>query len=108
MQDNAYEDLQHIKSSGSVVLRKLKRTDFMAFEKHIIQYPASYSLCLGCQSCDLVCSLIHDGVTGPTHGRIRVEQPDYKNLQFHVLACQQCGNSHFFQSVLEIFKHSFC
>lgn len=60
------------------------------FNKHIIQYPASYSLCLGCQSCDLVCSLIHDGVTGPNHGRIKIAEPDYKHLRFEILSCQQC------------------
>lgn len=60
------------------------------FRDHIIQYPASYSLCLGCQSCDLVCSLIHDGVTGPKHGRIKIAEPDYKLLRFKILSCQQC------------------
>ena len=60
------------------------------YNKHIIQYPPSYSLCLGCQSCDLVCSLIHDGVTGPKHGRIKIAEPDYKQLRFEILSCQQC------------------
>jgi Fe-S-cluster-containing hydrogenase component 2 len=58
---------------------------------HIVQYPAEYSLCLGCQSCDLVCSLIHDGVTGPAHGRIKMAMPDFKQLRFQILACQQCA-----------------
>lgn len=57
---------------------------------HIIQYPSSHSLCLGCQSCDLVCSLTHEGVTGPKLGCIRIDEPNYKELQFHVLACMQC------------------
>ena len=60
------------------------------FENHIVQYPKEYSLCLGCQSCDLVCSLTHDGVTGPTHGRIKLEEPDFKHNYFHVLSCMQC------------------
>ena len=58
--------------------------------KHIAQHPESYSLCLGCQSCDLVCSLIHDGKTGPKHGRIKLNQPDFKQLRFMLLTCQQC------------------
>lgn len=63
-----------------------------AYHKHIIQHPEHDSLCLGCQSCDLVCSLIHDGMTGPTHGRIKLAEPDYKQLRFAVLACQQCAD----------------
>lgn len=57
---------------------------------HIEQLPASDSLCLGCQSCDLVCSLIHCGATGPKCGCIEIAEPDYKKLEFTVLACQQC------------------
>ncbi|MBR3640937.1 MAG: 4Fe-4S dicluster domain-containing protein [Oscillibacter sp.] len=60
------------------------------YKKHVFQHPASYSLCTGCQSCDVVCSLTHDGVTGPTHGRIRIDEPNYLQLRFRILACQQC------------------
>ena len=59
---------------------------------HIEQLPASVSLCLGCQSCDLVCSLIHCGMTGPGCGRIEIEEPNYKKLEFSVLVCQQCAD----------------
>jgi Fe-S-cluster-containing hydrogenase component 2 len=57
---------------------------------HIIQHPETYSLCIGCQTCDIVCSLVHEGVTGPTHGRIKLDEPDYKHLKFRILVCEQC------------------
>ena len=40
---------------------------------HIVQYPDEYSHCIGCSSCELFCALVHDGVTGPCHGGIKVE-----------------------------------
>ena len=62
----------------------------MEFKDHIIQYPAEYSLCLGCASCTLTCSLVHFGETGPGLGCIQLAEPDYKQLRFKVLPCMQC------------------
>ena len=42
--------------------------------RHIIQYPPDVSLCAGCTACEIVCSLVHDGVVGPSHNRIFVER----------------------------------
>ncbi len=60
------------------------------FKDHIVQAPETYSLCLGCQSCDLVCSLVHEGVTGPTLSGIKMAEPNFKDLRFHMLSCLQC------------------
>lgn len=60
------------------------------FGPHIVQYPKEYSLCTGCGSCELMCSLIHDGVTGPEHGRIKVRHGKLTKIVHSIEACQQC------------------
>jgi Fe-S-cluster-containing hydrogenase component 2 len=57
---------------------------------HVIQYSKEYSLCTGCHSCELVCSLVHDGVTGPCHGRIKLQLGNVKTMYHQIMSCQQC------------------
>ena len=57
---------------------------------HIIQHPIEYSLCTGCGSCELLCALYHDGVTGPQHGRIKVKHGELDQIIHKVYTCLQC------------------
>lgn len=57
---------------------------------HIVQYDKSYSLCTGCHSCELMCALTHDGVTGPKHNRIWCELGKIDEMFHTIYACAQC------------------
>ncbi len=59
-------------------------------QNHIIQYVPEYSVCTGCHSCEIVCSLIHDKTAGPGHGRIQCEFGKVNQMLHTVHACQQC------------------
>lgn len=59
---------------------------------HIVQYPADVSLCAGCASCEVVCALIHDGKSGPSHNRIFLNR-DTIGMIHRVDACQQCEDT---------------
>lgn len=58
---------------------------------HIVQYSPDYSLCAGCESCTIMCGLIHDGCTGHNNGRIRVDLGTVDMIH-RVLSCQQCND----------------
>lgn len=58
----------------------------------IVQYPKEYSVCLGCKSCEVVCALEHDGMTGPQLNRIFCALGPTDNLVHHVLSCQHCAD----------------
>ena len=62
----------------------------VACGNHIIQYDKAYSLCTGCHSCQLVCALVHDGVSGPEYGRIQCEMGKVNEMIHTIHACQQC------------------
>ena len=67
----------------------------MALEEygvHIEQQPREISLCTGCHSCEMMCSLSHDGVVGVSRGRIQVELDSVKSMMYTVYACQQCAD----------------
>lgn len=57
---------------------------------HVTQYPEDYSLCTGCHSCEMICSLLHDGVTGPCHGRIKVKLGELDQIRHEILTCLHC------------------
>jgi len=59
------------------------------FGKHIIQYPRDFSMCAGCTSCEVVCSLVHDGVVGPKYNRIFLERSE-PELLHTIHACMHC------------------
>jgi len=66
---------------------------FNSFERHIVQYPTSYSLCAGCGTCEAVCGLTHDGVTSPSIKRIFLIRDTTMTEDMHtVLTCQQCSD----------------
>ncbi len=56
---------------------------------HIIQYPKEVSLCAGCSSCELVCSLIHEGKVSRDCNRIFFDR-DTIEMEHKVYTCQQC------------------
>ena len=59
------------------------------YGNHVVQFSPEYSLCAGCESCSMVCGLLHDGFTGPGNGRIHIEL-DTRSMIHRVLSCQQC------------------
>lgn len=59
------------------------------FGNYVVQYPMEYSFCAGCQSCEAICSLMHDGCVSPSHNRIFVER-DIRSLIHTVWACKHC------------------
>lgn len=46
-------------------------------------------LCTGCGTCELMCSLYHDGVGGPALARVRVERDPF-NAEFGFHSCRHC------------------
>jgi Fe-S-cluster-containing hydrogenase component 2 len=59
------------------------------FGRHIVQYPAEISLCAGCSACEIVCSLVHDGLVGPAYRRIFVERGT-RSMISTIYSCQHC------------------
>lgn len=56
---------------------------------HIIQYPPEVSMCAGCNACEIVCGLVHEGRVGPSVRRIFLEL-DTVQLEHHVYTCLHC------------------
>ena len=64
-----------------------------SFGRHIVQFPADFSLCAGCGTCEAVCGLTHDGVTGPLIKRIFLVRDTTMTGDMHkVFSCQQCAD----------------
>ena len=62
---------------------------FGAFGRRIEQTAPSLSFCAGCNTCEIVCSLTHDGLVSPSCNRIFVEK-DTRKMFHTILTCQQC------------------
>ena len=61
------------------------------YGRHVVQYPADYSLCAGCGTCEAVCGLTHEGVTGPLIKRIFLVRDTTMTEDMHkIYSCQQC------------------
>jgi Fe-S-cluster-containing hydrogenase component 2 len=60
-----------------------------SYGRHIVQYPADYSLCTGCATCEIVCTLTHDGLVSPSYNRIFVQR-DNRSMIHEILACLHC------------------
>ena len=59
------------------------------YGRHIVQAPPEYSFCAGCNTCEIVCSLTHDGLVGPCYNRIFVEKNT--RMMYHTIhSCQHC------------------
>ena len=68
-----------------------ERETVEGYGNHIVQYSREYSLCAGCETCSIMCALTHEGYTGPTNARIKVNLGT-RDLMHEVLACQQCDD----------------
>ena len=64
----------------------------MKFLNHIIHAPKEYSLCTGCITCEMMCSLLHDGCVGLQHNRIFLETGRIKEMVHTIHSCQQCDD----------------
>ncbi|MDR1712661.1 MAG: 4Fe-4S dicluster domain-containing protein [Coriobacteriales bacterium] len=62
-----------------------------SYGPHIVQYPKEYSLCAGCTSCEIACSLTHDGVVGPRYNRIFLVRGT-SSMIHEVAACMHCSD----------------
>lgn len=61
------------------------------YGNHIVQYSPDYSFCAGCTSCEVVCTLTHDGLVSPSYNRIFVNR-DNRSMVHTVQACQHCAD----------------
>ena len=59
------------------------------FRRHIMQASPEHSFCAGCNTCEIVCSLTHDGLVGPGYNRIYVEK-DIRNMYHAIHVCRHC------------------
>ncbi len=62
------------------------------YERHIVQAPTEYSLCTGCRSCEILCGLIHDGVSSPSYRRLFLDKGQSQRRFYRIMSCQQCAD----------------
>jgi Fe-S-cluster-containing hydrogenase component 2 len=62
-----------------------------SYGRRIVQHPPEYSFCAGCESCGIVCALVHDGVVGPGHNRLFVDR-NIRTMVHTIHSCQQCAD----------------
>ena len=51
-----------------------------------------YEKCTGCRLCELVCSVMHDGVSNPIRSRIKIIKWESEGL-YVPISCQQCDDA---------------
>jgi len=51
-----------------------------------------YEKCTGCRLCELVCSVMHEGVSNPARSRIKVMKWEAEGL-YIPMSCQQCEDA---------------
>jgi len=65
----------------------------MEANDHVIKYTdTAYSICTGCKSCEILCSLAHFGVVNPQRSAIKLGVAPIKSMMHDIYACQQCGD----------------
>jgi Fe-S-cluster-containing hydrogenase component 2 len=69
----------------------MQNADERVYGRRIVQRPPEYSFCAGCESCAVVCALVHGGVVGPSRNRLFVER-NIRTMVHTVHACQQCAD----------------
>ena len=52
----------------------------------------NYEKCTGCRLCELVCSVVHEGVSNPFRSRIKVMKWEHEGL-YVPMSCQQCEDA---------------
>ena len=58
--------------------------------RYITQLPPEASFCAGCNTCEIVCSLVHDGVVSPGCNRIFVEK-NIRTMYHTIHSCRHCS-----------------
>lgn len=76
---------------------KMMETASVAPGRRVIQTPPEFSFCAGCNTCEIVCSLTHDGVVSPSYNRIFVEK-DARKMFHTVHSCQHCAEHPCFEA----------
>lgn len=51
-----------------------------------------YQKCTGCRLCELVCAVMHDGISNPARSRIKVMKWEAEGL-YVPMSCQQCEDA---------------
>jgi carbon-monoxide dehydrogenase iron sulfur subunit len=51
-----------------------------------------YEKCTGCRLCELVCAVMHDGISNPARSRIKVMKWEAEGL-YVPMSCQQCEDA---------------
>lgn len=62
----------------------------MEGKERIVKYSLDYSVCTGCKSCEMFCSLVHDGVLSPQRSGIKLGIAPIKSMMHEIYVCQQC------------------
>lgn len=62
------------------------------FGKHIVKCPPEYSMCTGCASCEMVCSMVHDQLVSPSYNRIFLQLGPTTTMIHDVFTCMQCAD----------------
>ena len=52
----------------------------------------NYEKCTGCRECELVCSVMHEGVSNPSRSRIKVVKWEEEG-RYVPMSCQQCESA---------------
>jgi Fe-S-cluster-containing hydrogenase component 2 len=52
----------------------------------------NHEKCTGCRQCELVCSVVHEGVSNPSRSRIHVIKWESEGI-YIPMACQQCADA---------------
>lgn len=89
-----------LSGSPGITEEYLARGEFNTelYGDHIVQLPAGYSLCLGCQSCELLCGTVKDGKVGLNRSCIHVQRGGASANIHTVFACQQCTDHPCFEA----------
>lgn len=60
------------------------------YGSHVVQYPLEYSMCTGCKSCEIICSLTHEKNVRHSNRRITCELGDPLSPIHMIHSCQHC------------------
>ncbi|MDR1590355.1 MAG: 4Fe-4S binding protein [Oscillospiraceae bacterium] len=66
-------------------------TQTREYGRRVQQTPPDYSLCAGCNSCEVICCLVHGGAVSPSRRRLTVRR-DIRTMMHTVYSCQHCAD----------------
>ena len=61
------------------------------YGRHVVQVPSESSFCAGCRSCEVICALVHDGVSSPVRRRLYVRR-NIRMMTHEIMTCQHCSD----------------